>query len=103
MTAFLSYTKDLHAAFLSWASDAARYVNIARSQACRFVPVHLSYWQARTCSMCREQTGAGSLEGQKRYCEFQRRNLKTRRMLEAAFGTEYAAAYMDTILFDLPA
>jgi phycocyanobilin:ferredoxin oxidoreductase len=42
------------------------------------------------------------LEGQQHYCEQQQRNDKTRRVLETAFGTEWADRYMTTVLFDLP-
>ncbi|MEO0377117.1 MAG: phycocyanobilin:ferredoxin oxidoreductase, partial [Cyanobacteria bacterium P01_A01_bin.17] len=42
------------------------------------------------------------LAGQQQYCEKQRRNDKTRRILENAFGPEWAERYMTTILFDLP-
>ena len=42
------------------------------------------------------------LAGQQQYCEKQRRNDKTRRILENAFGPEWAERYMTTVLFDLP-
>lgn len=42
------------------------------------------------------------LAGQRRYCEQQRQNDKTRRILEKAFGPEWAERYMTTVLFDLP-
>lgn len=42
------------------------------------------------------------LAGQQRYCDQQQRNDKTRRVLESAFGTEWADRYMTTVLFDLP-
>jgi phycocyanobilin:ferredoxin oxidoreductase len=42
------------------------------------------------------------LEGQRYYCEKQQRNDKTRRVLESAFGSEWADRYMTTVLFDLP-
>ena len=51
---------------------------------------------------CREHDGGDSFRGQERFCEFQRQNQKTRRMLEAAFGTSYAAEYIDKILFNAP-
>jgi phycocyanobilin:ferredoxin oxidoreductase len=43
------------------------------------------------------------LAGQQRYCHQQRQNDKTRRILEKAFGAEWAERYMTTVLFDLPA
>jgi phycocyanobilin:ferredoxin oxidoreductase len=42
------------------------------------------------------------IAGQRYYCEKQQRNDKTRRVLESAFGTEWADRYMTTVLFDLP-
>lgn len=42
------------------------------------------------------------LAAQHYYCNKQRQNDKTRRVLEKAFGTEWAEYYMTTVLFDLP-
>ncbi|ASC70217.1 Phycocyanobilin:ferredoxin oxidoreductase [Halomicronema hongdechloris C2206] len=42
------------------------------------------------------------LAGQQRYCQQQRQNDKTRRVLEKAFGEDWAERYMTTVLFDLP-
>jgi phycocyanobilin:ferredoxin oxidoreductase len=42
------------------------------------------------------------LQGQHYYCTKQQQNDKTRRVLEKAFGTEWAEHYMTTVLFDLP-
>jgi phycocyanobilin:ferredoxin oxidoreductase len=42
------------------------------------------------------------LAGQKNYCNKQRQNDKTRRVLEKAFGAEWAEYYMTNVLFDLP-
>ncbi len=42
------------------------------------------------------------LAGQRNYCTKQRKNDKTRRVLEKAFGQEWAEYYMTTVLFDLP-
>ena len=42
------------------------------------------------------------LAGQKYYCSKQQQNDKTRRVLEKAFGEEWAENYMTTVLFDLP-
>jgi phycocyanobilin:ferredoxin oxidoreductase len=41
------------------------------------------------------------LAGQRYYCGRQQENDKTRRVLEKAFGTEWADRYMTTVLFDL--
>ena len=40
------------------------------------------------------------LVGQQHYCTKQQQNDKTRRVLEKAFGTEWADRYMNTMLFD---
>ncbi|MCT7963683.1 phycocyanobilin:ferredoxin oxidoreductase [Laspinema sp. D1] len=42
------------------------------------------------------------LAGQRNYCDHQRKNDKTRRVLENAFGNEWAEYYMTQVLFDLP-
>lgn len=42
------------------------------------------------------------LAGQRYYCTKQQQNDKTRRVLEKAFGTDWAERYMTTVLFDLP-
>ncbi|ELR98424.1 phycocyanobilin:ferredoxin oxidoreductase [Gloeocapsa sp. PCC 73106] len=43
-----------------------------------------------------------NLAGQHYYCNKQRQNDKTRRVLEKAFGAKWAETYFNTILFDLP-
>lgn len=42
------------------------------------------------------------LTGQRYYCTKQQQNDKTRRVLEKAFGEEWAENYMTTVLFDVP-
>ncbi|MDJ0568117.1 MAG: phycocyanobilin:ferredoxin oxidoreductase [Pleurocapsa sp. MO_192.B19] len=42
------------------------------------------------------------LAGQKYYCTKQQQNDKTRRVLEKAFGEEWAENYMTSVLFDVP-
>ena len=42
------------------------------------------------------------LAGQQYYCHKQQQNDKTRRVLEKAFGDEWAENYMTTVLFDVP-
>ncbi|MDR9403508.1 MAG: hypothetical protein RI580_08715, partial [Halothece sp. Uz-M2-17] len=42
------------------------------------------------------------LAGQQRFCTQQQKNDKTRRVLEKAFGEQWAERYMNTVLFDLP-
>ncbi len=43
---------------------------------------------------------ANILAGQEHYCNQQQQNDKTRRVLEKAFGSEWADHYMTTVLFD---
>jgi len=43
-----------------------------------------------------------NLAGQQHYCTQQQKNDKTRRVLEKAFGVEWADRYLNTVLFDLP-
>ncbi|HEY9768309.1 MAG TPA: phycocyanobilin:ferredoxin oxidoreductase [Coleofasciculaceae cyanobacterium] len=42
------------------------------------------------------------LAGQRYYCTKQQQNDKTRRVLEKAFGEEWAENYMTSVLFDIP-
>jgi len=42
------------------------------------------------------------MAGQRYYCTKQQKNDKTRRVLEKAFGAEWAELYMTSVLFDLP-
>ena len=42
------------------------------------------------------------LAQQRYYCQQQQKNDKTRRVLEKAFGAQWAERYMTTVLFDLP-
>lgn len=42
------------------------------------------------------------LEGQKYYCNQQQKNDKTRKILEKAFGIDWADTYMTKVLFDIP-
>ena len=48
------------------------------------------------------ETANKLLEGQLNYCTKQQKNDKTRRVLEKAFGTDWAEYYMTTVLFDIP-
>ncbi|MBD0265695.1 MAG: phycocyanobilin:ferredoxin oxidoreductase, partial [Tolypothrix sp. Co-bin9] len=45
---------------------------------------------------------ADILAGQHYYCTKQQQNDKTRRVLEKAFGVDWAEHYMSSVLFDLP-
>ncbi|MBD2100624.1 phycocyanobilin:ferredoxin oxidoreductase [Leptolyngbya sp. FACHB-261] len=68
-------------------------------QATRFLELHLQQSQAAQPT---SGDRAAILAGQKHYCTQQQLNDKTRRILEKAFGTEWAERYMTTVLFDLP-
>jgi len=48
------------------------------------------------------ETANKLLEGQLNYCTKQQKNDKTRRVLEKAFGSDWAEYYMTTVLFDIP-
>ncbi|MFW6358194.1 MAG: phycocyanobilin:ferredoxin oxidoreductase [Chroococcales cyanobacterium] len=43
-----------------------------------------------------------NLAGQQNYCTKQQKNDKTRRVLEKAFGEDWAELYMSSVLFDFP-
>lgn len=58
--------------------------------------------QARQSDRVTSEQAAHLLDRQRQYCTQQQQNDKTRRVLEKAFGTEWAERYMTTVLFDLP-
>ncbi|WP_126148145.1 phycocyanobilin:ferredoxin oxidoreductase [Synechococcus elongatus] len=66
-----------------------------------FLQVHCQQAAAAT-ALTDPEAIATVLEQQRYYCEQQRRNDKTRRVLEKAFGEDWADRYMTTMLFDLP-
>lgn len=59
-------------------------------------------YQALNAQPVSEQEQVLNLEGQNYYCTKQQKNDKTRRVLERAFGSEWADNYMTSVLFDLP-
>lgn len=65
-----------------------------------FLEIHCS--QAVSSSPVTSEKEAVIIAGQKNYCTKQQQNDKTRRVLEKAFGMEWAENYMTTVLFDLP-
>lgn len=73
----------------------------------RFLDRVIGFLQAH-CRLASQTEPVGSefasvyLEGQRYYCTKQQQNDKTRRVLEKAFGEEWAERYMTTVLFDLP-
>ncbi|NEP13680.1 MAG: phycocyanobilin:ferredoxin oxidoreductase [Symploca sp. SIO1A3] len=62
--------------------------------------IHCSY-AANALPVATEQQ-AEIIAGQHYYCTKQQKNDKTRRVLEKAFGSEWAERYMTSVLFDLP-
>lgn len=71
----------------------------------RFLELVINYIQL-TCSQIHQapvdiSTQKQILAAQRNYCEQQRRNDKTRRILEKAFGHDWAERYMTTVLFDV--
>lgn len=77
------------------AEEEARF--LARVQA--FLEIHCQQALARSPVSSDEQRNE-ILAGQRYYCTKQQKNDKTRRVLEKAFGPEWAENYMTTVLFD---
>ncbi|MEA5576134.1 phycocyanobilin:ferredoxin oxidoreductase [Anabaena sp. UHCC 0451] len=65
-----------------------------------FLEIHCN--QATSSSPVASEKVEKIIAGQKNYCTKQQQNDKTRRVLEKAFGTDWAENYMTTVLFDLP-
>ncbi|HLO89251.1 MAG TPA: phycocyanobilin:ferredoxin oxidoreductase [Nostocaceae cyanobacterium] len=65
-----------------------------------FLEIHCS--QAIASHPVSSEQVAKIIAGQKNYCTKQQQNDKTRRVLEKAFGIDWAENYMTTVLFDLP-
>jgi len=66
----------------------------------KFLEIHCQ--QALTVAKITPEEERIYLEGQRYYCTKQQQNDKTRRVLEKAFGVEWAQTYMTSVLFDLP-
>ncbi|MGK7872869.1 MAG: phycocyanobilin:ferredoxin oxidoreductase [Xenococcaceae cyanobacterium] len=66
-----------------------------------FLEIHCR--QALQAKPVSSQQQALNFAGQRYYCTKQQKNDKTRRVLEKAFGSEWAENYMNSVLFDLPA
>ena len=64
-----------------------------------YLKVHVQQSLDREPNLSRVQAFTSQ---QRYYCQQQQRNDKTRRVLEKAFGTQWAERYMTTVLFDLP-
>ncbi|MEM7724852.1 MAG: phycocyanobilin:ferredoxin oxidoreductase [Cyanobacteria bacterium P01_A01_bin.45] len=65
-----------------------------------FLEVHCT--QAIASSPVSAERSMQILSGQRNYCSKQQKNDKTRRVLEKAFGSDWAEHYMSTVLFDFP-
>lgn len=65
-----------------------------------FLEIHCKQAIASSPVSAEEQTEI--IAAQRYYCTKQQQNDKTRRVLEKAFGNEWAEHYMTTVLFDLP-
>lgn len=65
-----------------------------------FLEIHCR--QANQAQPVSPQQQAIYFAGQHNYCTKQQKNDKTRRVLEKAFGSEWAEKYMTLVLFDLP-
>jgi len=63
-----------------------------------FLRIHCQ--QANAAQPVLGEQQAQILAGQRYYCTKQQQNDKTRRVLEKAFGTDWAEHYMTTVLFD---
>lgn len=64
-----------------------------------FLTIHCR--QSRNMEPVPRDREEGLMAGQKRYCQQQLQNDKTRRVLEKAFGNEWAERYMTQVLFDV--
>ncbi len=65
-----------------------------------FLQIHCTH--ASTALPVPVEQQAEILAGQRYYCTKQQQNDKTRRVLEKAFGNDWAEHYMTSVLFDLP-
>ena len=65
-----------------------------------FLAIHCS--QAIQAKSAPPQKQALYSAGQRYYCTKQQQNDKTRRVLEKAFGSEWAENYLNSVLFDMP-
>lgn len=65
-----------------------------------FLKIHCTH--AANAKPIPPEDQAEVLAGQHYYCTKQQQNDKTRRVLEKAFGEDWAEYYMTTVLFDLP-
>lgn len=76
--------------------EEQNFLDIASS----YLRIHCK--QAAKSNLVSPQQQELYLAGQRYYCSKQQQNDKTRRVLEKAFGPEWAENYMSTVLFDVP-
>ncbi|HEY9851699.1 MAG TPA: phycocyanobilin:ferredoxin oxidoreductase [Leptolyngbyaceae cyanobacterium] len=76
------------------AEEEAQFLSRVKS----FLEIHCQ--QALAASPLSDERREQVLAGQRYYCTKQQKNDKTRRVLEKAFGPEWADRYMTTVLFD---
>ena len=69
------------------------------NQATRYLSLHCQL-ACETLSTEDSAVQAAILAGQRRYCQQQQKNDKTRRILERAFDQQWAQRYLETMLFD---
>ncbi|NMG22975.1 phycocyanobilin:ferredoxin oxidoreductase [Brasilonema bromeliae] len=74
--------------------------NLFLSRTREFLEIHCM--QATASQPVPSEQAMLSLAGQRNYCTKQQQNDKTRRVLEKAFGSDWAEQYMTTVLFDMP-
>ncbi|ARV62044.1 phycocyanobilin:ferredoxin oxidoreductase [Nostocales cyanobacterium HT-58-2] len=74
--------------------------NLFLSRTQDFLEIHCT--QASISQTVSSEQAVQILAGQRNYCTKQQQNDKTRRVLEKAFGLDWAEQYMTTVLFDMP-
>ncbi|MEC4813954.1 MAG: phycocyanobilin:ferredoxin oxidoreductase [Scytonema sp. PMC 1069.18] len=74
--------------------------NLFLSRVEDFLTIHCT--QASVSQPVSSEQMTQILAGQRNYCTKQQQNDKTRRVLEKAFGSDWAEKYMTTVLFDMP-
>ena len=84
--------------FIRPSSPEEEAMFLSRVQA--FLSIHCA--QAIAAKPVSAEQQAEIIALQRYYCDKQRQNDKTRRVLEKAFGSDWAEHYMTTVLFDLP-
>jgi phycocyanobilin:ferredoxin oxidoreductase len=82
--------------FIRPGSESEEAMFLSRVQG--FLEIHCQ--QAIAASPLPPEQQKENLNGQRYYCTKQQQNDKTRRVLEKAFGAEWADHYMTTVLFD---